>query len=215
MSSFFLAGLAFVAGVVYSSFFEWALHRYILHSRRFLKSPHRAHQLEHHGIFRADATYFLTEGLHEKGDEKHLTFAWYHAPLLIALHVPLLALAWLYLGPWVAGGLLAAMVAYYGAYEYLHYCMHVPRKRWLERTWLFRAIQDHHRYHHVYYMKNLNVVLPLADFILRTRGAATASLYDKLESVRVRRHDRETGLLASEPVETLAAGVPETERVSP
>ena len=192
----FLTGvLAFLIGIVYSSFFEWMLHRYILHSPTLLKYPFRAHQLEHHGIFRADATYFLSEKLHVEEDKKHLTFAWWNAPALIALHAPLLGGVYLLAGIWACAGTLLAMISYYAMYEYLHYCMHVPKNRWIERTRFFEGIQAHHRYHHVYYMRNLNVVLPLWDFILRTRGAAQEGLYEKLESVRLRREDR-----AQEPV---------------
>ena len=81
-----------------------------------------------------------------------------------------------------------------------------------QRSRLFRAIQEHHRYHHVYYMKNLNVVLPLADFVLRTRGVAGPSLYDRLESVRLKRHDRKTALSEREPVGALASGTGSAEK---
>ncbi|MBI4600934.1 MAG: fatty acid hydroxylase [Planctomycetes bacterium] len=190
MTSIAIAAAAFALAAVYSSFFEWALHRFIMHSARFLRYPHRAHQLEHHAIFRADATYFLTRGLHEESAEKHLTFAWWNAPLLIALHGPILAGLYLLAGAWAAGGAVAAMVSYYGLYEYLHYCMHVPRGRRLERTRFFRFVQAHHRLHHVYYHKNLNVVLPIADFLLGSRVGGQEELFDKLESARLRRLER-------------------------
>jgi hypothetical protein len=187
---FLIAALAFLAGTVYASFFEWALHRYILHSNRFLKYPFRAHQVEHHGIFRADRSYFLSKDIHHQGDENHLTFAPWHAPLLIALHAPLLAATFIWAGPWACAGTFASFVTYYGLYEYLHFCMHVPKGRWLERTGLFRSIQAHHRYHHVYYQRNLNVVFPIADFILGTRAHAEAGLYEKLEAARLKRRER-------------------------
>ena len=66
----------------------------------------------------------------------------------------------------VLWGGAAALVAYYVLYESLHFCMHVPRDRWLERTWLFRWLDAHHHLHHQYAFKNLNVVLPLADWLL-------------------------------------------------
>jgi hypothetical protein len=185
-----IAAAAFVAGIVYSSFFEWVLHRHIMHSKRFLSYPHRAHELEHHGIFKADATYFLAGELHEPGDEKHLTFAWWNAPLLIFLHAPIFAGFFFLLGVWGLIGVLAAMISYYFLYEYLHYCMHVPRQRWLERTWFFAFIQRHHRLHHVYYYRNLNVVLPIADLVLGTLAPRGEGLFEKLEAVRLERENR-------------------------
>ncbi len=205
--TFLIAALSFAGGIVYASFFEWALHRYILHSPKFLKYPFRAHQIEHHGIFRADGTYVLSGDLHEKGDEKHLTFAWWHGCFLVALHAPLLATAWLLLGPASAIGVFLAMLGYYALYESLHYVMHVPRGRWIERSRLFRAIDTHHRLHHVYYQKNLNVVFPIADWVLRTRVAMPeAGLFEKLEQVRIRRQEREEG--AADGDLLLTSGLP-------
>ncbi len=68
----------------------------------------------------------------------------------------------------------SAFAAYYLAYEYLHWCMHVPAKRWIEGTRFFKWIDIHHRVHHLHPMKNLNVVLPVADFLLRSRLAMPA-----------------------------------------
>jgi sterol desaturase/sphingolipid hydroxylase (fatty acid hydroxylase superfamily) len=77
-------------------------------------------------------------------------------------------------GAWVTGGLgllcgsTVAACGYYVAYEYLHWCMHVPRKRAVERTGFFFRLNGHHLLHHRYMNRNLNVVLPLADFCFGT-----------------------------------------------
>lgn len=186
---------------VYSSFFEWVLHRYIMHDDRFMKYAHEAHQLLHHDIFRADATYFLNKEIHTKEAESHLTFAWWNAPLLIGMHLPFFVGFW-FLGAMTAGwvgGIVAtvfsfsAIVSYYALYEYLHYCMHVPGNRWFERTKFFNYVQNHHRLHHVYYKKNLNVVIPIADFILGSMvRLEDPAIFDKLEAVRQRRTERST-----------------------
>jgi hypothetical protein len=66
-------------------------------------------------------------------------------------------------------GFMAAVILYYGLYEYLHWCMHVPRTRRFQSSRLFRWIDRHHRLHHLQPGRNLNVVLPIADFLFRTR----------------------------------------------
>lgn len=179
---------AFAAAFVYCSFFEWTLHKYIMHMDHLLKYPHRAHQLEHHEIFKADGTYFIQD----PKDLNNVTFAWWNAPLLIALHSPLFAGAYFFLGGLPALlGMFTAMAGYYALYEYLHFCMHVPGNRSFERTRFFKFVQEHHRLHHVYYMKNLNVVIPIADFILGTRvPLKDAKLFEKLEQVRLRKLNR-------------------------
>ncbi len=58
---------------------------------------------------------------------------------------------------------MAALLAYYGLYESLHWCMHNPAGRWIERTRLFRFLDAHHRLRHRVWRINFNVVLPLGD----------------------------------------------------
>jgi len=158
--------LAFVAGLVYASFFEWTLHRFLMHRPMlFLTYPFKAHAITHHQAFGAGKNYHLLE-------EKHrnvIRMAWWNAPVLIALNVPVGVLAAWWIGSWwIVPGFLSAFLAYYGLYEYFHWCMHVPRPRWFQETRLFRWINKHHRLHHLQPTRNLNVVLPIADFLFRT-----------------------------------------------
>ncbi|HET6202788.1 MAG TPA: sterol desaturase family protein [Planctomycetota bacterium] len=155
---------AFAAVFVYSSLFEWTLHRYLMHRPLLLRYPYRTHALTHHRLFRADSSYFLSR----KEDAHDVSFAFWNAPLLIGLHAPLLWLLGRASGwPVLVPGLLA-MSAYYALYESLHWCMHVPKGRWFERTAVFRWLSAHHRAHHLHHDTNLNVVLPLADILFGT-----------------------------------------------
>jgi hypothetical protein len=83
-----LLGQALLAGAlfVYASFFEWSLHRFLMHRPLVVSYPFRAHTLTHHRNFRSDASYHL------RPDQSRdsLTFAWWNAPLLIGLHIPVL-----------------------------------------------------------------------------------------------------------------------------
>jgi hypothetical protein len=67
----------------------------------------------------------------------------------------------------VAGASISCTL-YYAAYEYMHWCMHLPKKRHVERSWIFYRLNGHHLLHHRYMHKNFNVVLPLADLLLGT-----------------------------------------------
>ncbi len=159
--------LGFAVFFAYGSFFEFALHRFVLHRPLLAVGPYRAHALIHHRVFRADETYHL--GRPE--DLRVVTFAWWHAPALLAIHAPLVfALQWL-TGLTLFWGGIVALAGYYGLYEYLHWCMHWPKGRWFERTGVFRWLDAHHRVHHRSYLRNLNVVFPLADLVFRTRLA--------------------------------------------
>ena len=167
MSSFFFGLDGFLAGVIYCSFFEWTLHRYVMHRPvwRFVY-PFRAHAQVHHQTFRADNSYHLQQ----PADKSTVPMAWWNAPLLLVLHAPVALFAgWLVGRPVaIAIGALSALAAYYATYEYIHWCMHIPRRRTIERSGLFFRLNGHHLLHHRYMGKNFNVVFPLADAGLGT-----------------------------------------------
>ena len=163
---FFWAAIGAVIAVVYSSLFEWMLHRYLMH-RPFgpLKYPYQRHALVHHRIFKSDHTYHLMD---EK-DKMTIPMAWWNGPALIAMAMVPFATVDLLGGNWgLLCGAALACSAYYGAYEYMHWCMHLPRKRHVERSGIFFRLNGHHLLHHRYMHKNYNVVLPLADLCFGT-----------------------------------------------
>lgn len=154
---------AFFCFLVYASFFEWTLHKYLMHTP-FWQYPFRAHALVHHGLFRTGDDYFLPDA---KVIRK-VRFAWWNAPFIIILHTPvILWLQWM-LTTNIFVGALSALILYYFLYEYLHYSMHIPKRRWFETTAWFRWLDSHHHMHHKRHFNNLNVVLPLADIVFGT-----------------------------------------------
>ena len=155
----------FLGVVVYSSFFEWILHRYVMHRPvgKF-DYPFRAHAVVHHQTFRADDSYHLQQ----ESDKRTVPMAWWNGPFIIALHAPLALLVGWLIGKPIVIGALSAMALYYATYEYIHWCMHIPRQRNVERSGIFFRLNGHHLLHHRYMGKNFNVVLPLADTILGT-----------------------------------------------
>jgi hypothetical protein len=163
---FFWAAVGFVIATVFASFFEWALHRFVMHKRvTFFSYPFEKHAMVHHQIFKADETYHL---IHEK-DKYTIPMAWWNGPAIIAVGIIPFIVASVMLKSWgLICGSLFACFAYYGTYEYLHWCMHLPRKRSLERSGIFFRLNGHHLLHHRYMGKNFNVVFPLADLCLGT-----------------------------------------------
>jgi hypothetical protein len=163
---FFWTGIGFIAGVAFCSLFEWTLHRFVMHKPlgKF-RYPFEAHALVHHKIFKADHTYHL---IHEH-DKKTIPMAWWNGPVLVALGLsPFLVFA-AFSHKWgVPCGAAIASASYYAAYEYMHWCMHLPRSRHVERSGIFFRLNGHHLLHHRYMNRNFNVVLPLADLILGT-----------------------------------------------
>ncbi len=160
------------AAVVQASFFEWAFHRYWLHRPWLPKECFTAHTLVHHQLCKFDDTFHVAE----EEQEEALGFQWWGGPLLIVLNVtPWVLGAWALTSagatfPWwpFVISLGIAFSLYYAGYEGLHHLMHKPQIPFIERSRYFQFIKRHHRIHHVYMNRNLNVLLPLADFVIGT-----------------------------------------------
>jgi hypothetical protein len=177
--SFFV--FVFCGGVVFASFAEYFLHRYVMHKPLPLPAIIRsigtyafnAHAVVHHGTFKADHTYHL---LNEK-DKHTIHMAWWNGPFLILVAVlPVIPFNFRYGHWWSLVPWTLAIACYYGAYEYMHWCMHLPKKRHVERSGIYFRLNGHHLLHHRYMRKNFNVVLPLADLcfgtlLLRSKAA--------------------------------------------
>src|ERR1044071_4177437 len=121
MSHFiFWTAVGFLIAVVFASFFEWALHRFVMHRPvgKLFTYPFERHALVHHHVFKADHTYHLIND-----EDKHtIPMAWWNGPMIILVGaIPFTIVCWLP-GKWgiVAGSTLACTV-YSGAYEYMHW----------------------------------------------------------------------------------------------
>jgi len=159
-------------GLVYSSFFEWVAHKYVMHNpHSFWRYAYHSHTKIHHNVFRADESYHLQKGVNPSiihmlewailiipvGALPYMLVAAALYPF-VSLSVPL-AIA-------ITGFLLT--VLYYSLYESHHWCMHYPKKRFVESLKGFGFINGHHLLHHRYMKNNFNVVLPLADWLFGT-----------------------------------------------
>lgn len=163
---FFWCSVGAVVSVVFASLFEWTLHRFFMHKpHSFFRYPFERHTLIHHRIFKADHTYHLVE----ENDKHTIPMAWWNGPVIVALcQVPFFIFALISRKWGVICGAGFACTAYFATYEYLHWCMHLPRKRHVERSGIFFRLNGHHLLHHRYMHKNFNVVLPLADLCFGT-----------------------------------------------
>ncbi len=162
----FWIGAGFGLGIVYSSFFEWTLHRFVMHKPvGSFDYAFKAHAVVHHQTFKADHTYHL---VNDK-DKYLIPMAWWNGPVLVTLtQLPFFVASWM-TGHWyLLLGSFISCAAYYATYEYIHWCMHLPKTRNIERSGIYFRLNGHHLLHHRYMHKNFNVVLPLADLCLGT-----------------------------------------------
>ncbi len=172
----------FASMIVFASFFEWTLHRFVMHKNlKWFSYPFDTHARVHHHVFKADHTYHLQD----KKDAEEIPMAWWNGPALILIcclaFVPVAAVTswWWLLGSAIGAG------SYYAVYEYIHWCMHLPKERVVERSGIYFRLNGHHLLHHRYMHKNFNVVLPLADLCLGTLVARSPIKFAQARGRRV------------------------------
>ena len=160
-----LAGLlGFLAATVYSSFLEWFIHKHVMHTRRYSQEAFRRHVVDHHDTRRALNRFYVPIE-----DEKSYDLGSTSAiPVLWLLHAPLYAAVWWAFGRGAAVGTALGGGLYLTCYEVVHHYIHAPKGYRFQRTRAFRFLCEYHRVHHHKPRLNYNIVLPIADFCLRT-----------------------------------------------
>ena len=155
---------------IVANFIEWMVHRNPMHRPLQPRIMYRNHAMLHHLAF-TEGNMPITRSV-ELG---LVMMPWYTMLGLFVVASPVMVLAGIVRGPGLAGVFLLAAVAYFLLYETLHALYHLPdatlnrigvgRWRW------FRALQAHHRHHHVLGRMahvNFNVTFPLMDRLLGT-----------------------------------------------
>ena len=169
---------AFVFYFLYESFFEWAFHKYLFHSPKFIKKTFKAHQLVHHQRYKFDPPRMSGRKVRKKTISR---WTGSRCPCLSAFICrssgPCSALP--------AGRACgAALPPSWPTTPCTSISTrHARSRRALVRAKLrvFRFVKEHHRIHHKYMQQNLNVFFPLADMCLGTYRSA-ASLTQKPEA---------------------------------
>lgn len=156
----------FVLGLLYVNLLEYTLHRWVMHGPRgVLLHLGDGHVRVHHGIFDGEHRYHV-----ERAEDRAriLLFTRWQATLWLGAHAPLAwALQWVTGWPLLWSG-MSTLAVYYSIYEYLHWCMHDPTGRWIERTCFFHWLDANHRLHHRLWRTNFNIFLPIGDLIFGT-----------------------------------------------
>jgi hypothetical protein len=149
---------------LYGSFFEWYFHKYWMHQPRPPREAFHGHTVVHHGIYKGDESFFLGEEAHPQ----HILLKPYALPAIVLVHLPLVWAIEYYLIPHTFWGAMTATLLYFVVYEYMHWNMHVPQGKFVERFRWFQFLRSHHKLHHRFHMKNFCVLFPLADWVMGT-----------------------------------------------
>lgn len=158
--------------VLICSFVEWFVHGPLMHGLPESSYLRRAHE-EHHDYFGIRAYKNNYHGSHV-----HLP-AWAAISTagtmsLIGYSISLLTNHWE-----IALCVAVPATLYYYLYQYVHTCMHIPVRddqwfsKWFISTRVFKFLDQWHHVHHVrdeefHELRNICLLLPFADLVLRT-----------------------------------------------
>jgi hypothetical protein len=158
--------LGLLGSLMYGSFLEWFVHKVVMHTNRISQLAFDRHAVDHHTDRRSLKSFYA------QPEENYV----YHLgessviPLLWLLHVPMYLAVGKFGGVAAGVGCAVGGMLYLIGYEFIHFFVHAPRNYLFQRTRLFRFYCEYHRVHHGRARVNYNVVMPLADFILRTQS---------------------------------------------
>jgi hypothetical protein len=150
-----------------ANFFEWRVHKHVLHRRRWpFEVIYDKHTPMHHMIYTEDDMALRSV------QEFRLVLIPAAGVLGIVIAAAPFALALGYLWSWAAGWLfLVTASLYMVTYEVLHLCYHAPSHTLIGRSPAIRWLRRWHAKHHdPRFMQkwNFNVTVPLFDWVMGT-----------------------------------------------
>lgn len=155
------------AVILFSNFFEWLVHRDVLHKRRWpVEVIYDRHTPVHHMVYSEDDMALQSV----KEFRLVLIPAAGVIGIVVAAAPPAIFLAhfWSPAAGWLF--LLSASL-FMVSYEILHLCYHAPKDSFIGRRKLIAVLRAHHARHHdptVMQRYNFNVTVPIFDWIMGT-----------------------------------------------
>tara|TARA_X000001382_G_scaffold128209_1_gene117407 strand:- start:558 stop:1007 length:450 start_codon:yes stop_codon:yes gene_type:complete len=137
--------LWFIVALIYGSIVEWIIHKYVFHGwGKKRKSMFAFHLREHHAHCIKNDFY----------DHKISKLEWGGSLFGIITHLPLY---------WICPAFFIGASLYAALFSIMHNYSHK------DPEWCKKWIPWHYDHHMRYSNKNMNVVLPIADYLFGTR----------------------------------------------
>jgi len=202
----FIVPAAFIA----ANFFEWAIHRYVMHRPSQIKAfraIYNRHTLMHHQFFTEQEMRFA-----DHHDWRVTFFPPYALATFTLMSIPLAIAAGYIVSANVGWLLIATTTSMYLAYEFMHFCCHVE-ENWFVRVMPFvNTIRRHHTAHHdqsIMMERNMNLTFPIMDWLFNTsdldRGLL-GHLFNGYDTRFIKRNMRKTA--RTPRVDPAASSVP-------
>lgn len=164
--------ISLLANFVLISFFEHQIHKNLMHLKKLPKVLYKVvphlnivysdHAVEHHGRFYKEFDYEPDEA----GRHVNLLIRIQDTAFMGIGQVPLLALMIIF-SPIAFVTFAFLGIMHNRIWGLVHVEMHIPSEKNFWKTWgVYRFLARHHFIHHMYPLRNFNVVYPFADFVL-------------------------------------------------
>jgi hypothetical protein len=159
---------------VLMSFIEHQVHARMMHRKFFLskrlavfEKMFTSHAVLHHGTY---AIVFSDEPV-PPGEDKGIRLSVVEG----VVESIFIALLLFFVSPMAAISFVIVVAFHHTVWNLIHLEMHKPEGRFFSQWPLYKFLARHHMLHHTYPTKNMNVVFPIADFILGTNARAKYS----------------------------------------
>lgn len=153
--------------LLFASFFEWLVHRDVLHKRRWpMEVIYDQHTPMHHMVYVEDDMALRSV--------KEFRLILIPAAGVLGIVLAAAPGAFLVARFWSpTAGCLFLLSGSFSmvSYEVLHLCYHAPKESFIGRLWLIAVLRAHHARHHdprLMQRYNFNVTVPLFDWIMGT-----------------------------------------------
>ena len=157
------------AGFLFANFFEWWIHRFVMHRPSQVKAfraIYNRHTLMHHQFFTEKEMRFA-----DHHDWRVTFFPPYALVTFTMMSIPpALILGWL-VSPNVGWLLISTTTSMYLIYEFMHFCCHVDESWFVRNMPFVNTIRRHHTAHHdqsIMMERNMNLTFPIMDWLFGT-----------------------------------------------
>ena len=161
--------VAVPAVFLFCNFFEWFLHRYVMH--RPWKNPigravYNRHTLQHHQFFTASEMRFA-----DHRDYRVTFFPPYALATFTLLAIPGAVVLGDLITPNVGWLFMITTTSMYMLYEFMHFCCHVEDNWFVRNMPFINTNRRHHAAHHDQSLMmncNMNLTFPIMDWLFGT-----------------------------------------------
>ena len=151
------------------NFFEWWIHRYVMHRPLGIKAAraiYNRHTLMHHQFFTDAEMRFA-----DHHDWRVTFFPPYALATFILMSIPgAIALGWL-ISPNTGWLFISTTTSMYLIYEFMHFCCHADENAFVRHVPFVNTIRRHHAAHHsqsIMMERNMNLTFPVMDWLFGT-----------------------------------------------